>query len=261
MKRRSAWQVQRAVLFALVLREMKARVNGQWIGAVWTVFEPLANILLVLLITGLLRAPMVGSFEYPVFLMSGLIPYFFFQKLVTRLLDGFDANRGLFAYRQVKPLDTLLSRAFVEGLFNVVVYGVTLLAVGWVGYHVIPDSLLGVLGVNLLTGALGFSLGLMLAVLSDDRPRLRSMIRLTFFPLYFASGVMFNVDALPRKVIDGLLWNPVLHIVELSRHAFNASYIPTDGINAWYPMAWTLVSLTLGLSLYQVKRLSLLTIR
>lgn len=47
-RERTPWEVQRTVLFALLLREMKARVGGQWVGAVWTLIEPLAHVLLIL---------------------------------------------------------------------------------------------------------------------------------------------------------------------------------------------------------------------
>ncbi len=257
-QRRSAWQVQRAVLFALVQREMSARVGGQWVGAIWTLFEPLAHVLMLVTVFGLMRN--LPGIEYPVFLATGLIPFFFFQKLVTRLLDGIDANRGLFAYRQVKPIDALVARAVVDALMNLLVYLVTLLILGWIGYHVLPGKPLEVMAVTALIALFGLSFGTLTAVLGHDRPRLRSIIRLLFLPLYLASGVMFPVDTLPREYIDILLWNPMLHLVEISRHNFIPAFTPTDGVNVVYPLAWTLVSAALGLSLYRANRLRLLTI-
>jgi capsular polysaccharide transport system permease protein len=208
----------------------------------------------------LLRGPTFGSMEFTVYFVTGLIPYFFFQKLVFRLLDGVDANRGLFNYRQVKPMDALMARAAVEGLLYVVVYSVTLVVLGWGGLEVVPDLPLQVIMVNGLTGVFGASMGLLFAVLGHDRHRLRSTIRLSFLPLYFASGVILRLDLLPQHVVDLLLWNPLIHLVELSRHGFYARYPTPAGVNIYYPFAWTLVSAALGLSLYRVNRLRLLTI-
>ncbi len=260
-RRRGPWQVQRAVLFAVVLREMRLRVGGQWLSALWTVFEPLAHVLVLIIVTAGIRGMTRPGVEYPVFLVAGLVPFFFFQKTVTRMLDGIDGNRGLFAYRQVKPIDALLGRAFVEGLMNLVVYVVTLALLGWIGYHAWPGSLLELIGVNLAIGLLGASSGLLFAVLSHERPRLRSVIRLSFMPLYLVSGVIFNVDNLPREVIDVLLWNPLLHLVELSRSAFIRAYVPTQGIGIGYPLMFTLVTTALALSLYRANRLRLLTLQ
>jgi capsular polysaccharide transport system permease protein len=258
-RKRSPWEVQRAVLFALLLREMKARVGGQWVGAVWTLFEPLAHMLILVTVLDFMRGIVSATAEYPVFLVTGLIPFFLFQNLVMRLMDGIEANRGLFSYRQVKPIDTLASRAAVEGLMNLLVYASTLALLGWLGFHVMPARPLEMLGVNMLLILFGASLGLLTAVLSYDRPRLRSFIRMAFLPLYFASGTIFSLDMLPSRYIDILLWNPVLHLIALSRYSFIVDYVPLPGVNVLYPLLWMLSCLALGLSLYRAKRQQLLS--
>jgi capsular polysaccharide transport system permease protein len=258
-RKRSEWEVQRAVLFALVLREMKARVGGQWVGAVWTLMEPLAHVLLILTLFGVIRGATMPGIEYPVFLVTGLVPYFLFRNLAVRLMDGIDANRGLFSYRQVKPLDTLLSRACVETLMNLVVYGVTLGILGRLGFSVIPQGALEVVGVNLLIAFLGIGCGVFFAVVTHDRPRLRSTIRMAMVPLYLSSGVIFRVDLVPREYLDLMLLNPLLHLVELSRHAFIPAYEPVYGVNALYPLVWTLVVCALAMLVYRAERLRLLT--
>jgi capsular polysaccharide transport system permease protein len=259
MRRRSAWEVQRAVLFALVLREMKARVGGQWVGAIWTLLEPLTHTMILVTILGFVRGVVLPGIEYPVFLVTGLLPFFLFQHLAMRLMDGIESNRGLFAYRQVKPLDTLVARACVEALMNLLVYAFTLGILAWLGYSVLPAGPLEMIGVNLVMILLGTGFGVLSAVVSHERPRLRSFIRMTMFPLYFASGVIFQVDLLPREYLDWLLLNPLLHLVELSRHAFIPTYVPVEGINALYPLLCTLTIGALAMLLYRADRLRLIT--
>lgn len=253
--RRSPWEVQRAVLFALLQREMKARVGGQWVGAVWTLLEPLAQTaIMVAIYTGMRGTAAMPGHEYPVFLVTGMIPFYLFQNLSTRLMDGIEANRGLFSYRQVKPIDTLISRALVESMMNLAVYAVSLGILGWLGYHVLPWLPLEMLGVNVLIILFGTGWGIFVAVLTYNRPRLRSMVRMIMLPLYLASGVLFPVDILPRVYIDVLLWNPLLHLVELSRQSFIAAYTPTQGVNALYPLMVMMVLGAAGMLLYRVKR-------
>ena len=258
-RKRSAWEVQRAVLFALVLREMKSRVGGQWVGAVWTLIEPLTHVLILVTILGFMRGVVLPGIEYPVFLVTGLLPFFLFQHLALRLMDGIESNRGLFSYRQVKPLDTLISRACVEALMNLLVYAFTLGILAWLGFSVVPSGPLEMLGVNAVMILLGTGFGVFSAVVSHDRPRLRSFIRMTMMPLYFASGVIFQVDLLPREYLDWLLLNPLLHLVELSRHAFIPAYVPAEGVNALYPLLCTLAVGALAMLLYRADRLRLVT--
>jgi capsular polysaccharide transport system permease protein len=255
---RTAWQIQRAVLFALVLREMKQRVGGQWVGAIWTVFEPLAHTMVMLTILGFVRGRLIPGVEYPVFLVTGLIPYFYFQHMTMRLMESVEANRGVFAYRQVKPIDTLLSRAVVETLMNLIVYTLTLAILAWLGFHVLPGLPLELLGVHLLIGFLGLSAGILAAVTAHGRPRVKSFIRISFMPLYFMTGVIFPIHALPQQYLDWLLWNPMLHLVELSRHSFIPQYRPVPGVSLSYPLGFTLLTAALGLALYRVKRQQLI---
>jgi capsular polysaccharide transport system permease protein len=257
-RRRTAWEIQRTVLFALVLREMKQRVGGQWIGALWTVFEPLAHTMVMVSILGFVRGNLVAGVEFPVFLVTGLIPYFFFQHLTMRLMDGIEANRGVFAYRQVKPIDALLSRAIVEALMNLLVYTLTLGILAWLGFRVLPALPLELIGVHMLIGFFGLSTGLLAAVVAHDRPRVKSFIRISFMPLYFMTGVIFPIHVLPREYLEWLLWNPMLHLVELSRHSFAPQYRPVDGVNLLYPIGCTLLVFAIGLAQYRVKRLRLI---
>lgn len=234
-------------------------MGGQWVGAVWTLIEPLAHVLLILTVIAVLRGRSMPGIEVPVWLAVGLIPFFLFQHLATRLMDGIDANRGLFSYRQVKPLDTLVSRATVETLMNLLVYAFTLGLLGWLGYHVLPARPLEMMGVNAVLVLLGTGFGVLAAVVSHERPRLRSFIRMSMMPLYFASGVIIPLDIVPREQLAWLMLNPLAHLVDLSRQAFLPSYLPLPGAEIGYPVLFTLVLLALALLVYRADRLRLVT--
>ena len=225
--RRTSWEVQRSVLFALMLRELKTRFGGQWLGALWIIAEPLAHVLLMMLIFGYVRHRLLPGVAYEMFLVTGLLPFFMFKSLVLRLMDAIDANQGLFGYRQVKPLDALVSRAVLEvGMYSVV-YVLVLTLMAFLGLSVVPQRPLELIGVSaaLLCGGLG--LGVTLAVLTDDVPRARAIVRIIFFPLYMISGVVLPMNTLTSDLQSWLLWNPVLHALEISRGLyFGAAYQP-----------------------------------
>ena len=85
------------------------------------------------------------------------------------------------------------------------------------------------------------------------------MVRMAMFPLYLISGVIFPIDSLPREVLEPLLWNPMLHVLELSRHAFIPAYVPVEGVNALFPLMTGMAWLALGLLLYRAKRQQLVS--
>jgi capsular polysaccharide transport system permease protein len=256
--KRSSLEIQRSVLFALFVREVKTRFGGTWAGMIWVLLEPLANVLILMAIFGAMHRSFSPSIPYPVFLVTGMLPFFLFRNLTFRLMEAIDANRGLFAYRQVKPMDTLVSRALLEIVVLSAVYALALGVLTWLGYSVLPARPLELVGVSVLLILLGMSLGLLLAVATHDAPRLRTFVRISTTPLYMLSGVVFPVRALPQEVLWWLSWNPALHVVELSRNCFFPNYPLLREVDVGYVCEFALVCLALGMSLYRVRRQQLI---
>lgn len=254
--RRSAWAVMRSVLFALYLRELKTRLDGRWGSALWVIGEPLANLVAMLLVYGALRAASLGGIDTLLFLASGLLPFQLFKALVLRLMEAIDANQGLFAYRQVKPLDALLARAGVELTLMAGLSAVAVLGLAWLGHRVLPERPLELLVASAVLVALGVALGLLAAVATSAHfTRVRGFVRMAFFPIYLISGAMVPLAHLPQALREWLLLNPVAHLIESLRMAFfGVSYRSPEGVGLGLPLAWTVVVAVLGLSLYRVRR-------
>ncbi len=254
IKSRSAWEIQQAVVFALFMREMRARVGGRWLGLLWLVFEPLAHVMLVLALFTFVRNFARAGMEAPVFLVTGMLPFFIFRNVTLRVGDSVAANRGLFNYRQVNPADTMIARAAVELTLYSVVYLTLLAGLGWLGFQWLPVDPLELIGVSAILIALAFGLALVIAVTTLRRPKVRSVVGLLFVPLYLASGAIFPLHNLSAEVREWLLWNPVLHLIELSRYYFIPYYPRLGDVSIGYPAGCALVAISLGMALYRVER-------
>lgn len=257
-QQRSPWQVQRAVWFALFLRELKTRFGGRWLGVFWVLLEPLAHIFILLLLFGFIQHRVVPGVDFAMFLLVALVPFFMFKSLALRGMEAVESNRGLFGYRQVKPIDPLVSRALLEVSLYSAVYLIMLGMMGWAGFSVVPVRPLELMGISAVLLVLGFGLGLVFAVATNELPNARSFIRISFMPLYLMSGIIFPISALPPQVLPWLLWNPILHAVEISRGCFFPQYHVLDEVSGAYVAAWAIGVLVLGLSLYRVRRHRLL---
>jgi capsular polysaccharide transport system permease protein len=252
---RSSWQIEKAVVFALMLRELKTRFGNRMVGLLWVLFEPMANIGSVLLLRVVVRERYTGvQIEPAVYLVVAMLPFFIFRNIWFRMMSAVDANAGLFGYRQVKPADAMAARAIMETTMYAMIFLAFMLLFAWLGYRSVPYQPMEYLGVVSLFIMWGVGLGLMSAVGVKKYPALDTFLHLTSFPLYITSGVLIPINSFPATVIPILLWNPLLHMVELARWAFFPTYHPLMGVNLEYPLMWGLVVLFLGVSLFFVNR-------
>lgn len=257
---RTSLQIQKAVLVALVLRELKTRFGGRLIGLAWVLFEPIANIAVMLLIRVVLKQRTAGVGIAPeVYLVVAMIPFFMMRNVWFQSMGAVQAGTGLFGYRQVKPLDAMISRVIVECALYLAILGVLLGFFAWLGDNVIPYEPLEYFGLMSIFVMLGFGLGLLTTVASHNRPVVGSVVRLIASPLYLLSGVLIPVSSFPQSFHKYLLLNPFLHLVELTRVAYFASYHPIMGITLTYPLLLGIVLLALGMLVYWVNRVQLLS--
>ena len=118
---RNSLEVLKDVIFALFIREIKTRFGAYRLGLVWAFLEPMSFVIVISAIRsissgGSLFGGESHSIPYPIFLMLGYIPFMLFSKLLTQGAAAVSANQGLFNYRQVRPIDTILARTLLEVL-------------------------------------------------------------------------------------------------------------------------------------------------
>jgi capsular polysaccharide transport system permease protein len=219
------WHIQKSVVTALFLREMQTRFGSRRLGYLWAILEPAAIIAVFWIMFGLsLRKSMPGV-DYPMFLMTGMLPFHLFSKTVIRSMQAFKANQGLFNYRQVKPIDTLVARCMVECLIYFVVFLIFVAAGMLLGFDAAIDDILGLGMVFTLFVCFSFSTGLLCAVIGSFSEGFENTIQIMMRPLFFASGIFFAVSIVPVKFRWILLLNPVLHFLELIRTHYFATFL------------------------------------
>lgn len=261
MKKRSSIKITKSVLFALILREVRGRLYARRFGAVWLLLEPIAHMLAMLALITVLRGRSVQGFEAPMFFVVGIAPFLMMRNICLRMMEAVNANAALFAYRQITPFDTMLARLVVEVAIFACVYTLIILGMGlFLGYDILiryPMEWLGTLFVGIV---FSFSIGIVLCVIAEAIPELKGFLRLLFMPLYFISGVLFPVWAIPHHLLDWIIWNPFLHIIDSLRWSIFEHYPTTPGIGMWYPLEVTVCSLFVALGVYRARRLRLVAI-
>lgn len=244
---------QLRVIHAIALRETRTRFGSNQLGYLWALLEP---VLWILTFYGLFRivgrsAPDGTDIIY--FLATGIVPYELVMKTSDRASLSIDANRALLFYPQVHTIDLILAR----GALEIATYFTVFVAIvggqaAATGELEIEDVLQLVFGLG-LSGLLGLTLGTVLCALSTLSRFVDRIKGPLFRPLFWVSGLFFTAEALPSRIREILMWNPILHCVEIVRDGFFVSY-DSRHASAGYVLAWVIGLSFAGLTLERVVR-------
>ena len=251
---RTPFEIQKAVVFALFVREMKTRFGKYRLGYVWALLEPMAHVIVLSIIWSAMGRTEFAGISVPLFLVTGIVPFLFFQKTTSQCMNAVESNRGLFNYRQVRPVDPVLARIILESFIFFASYLMLLFIAGWfLDNEIAVHDLLGLIVINALLYLITFGVGLTFSVYGTLYPEIMKMVpMLVFRPMYFMSGVLFPLSAIPTEYHHWLLWNPLLHVVELNHLSYFRNFESGD-VSLLYVTLFALASTTFGLLSYRAK--------
>jgi capsular polysaccharide transport system permease protein len=233
----------------LFLREALTRLfasRGAW---AWLVLEPVFHIAYLVVIFAVIRVRSVGGFDTTVWIVVGLLAYFVFERVSTQTTNAISGNRSLFAYRQVLPIDAMLTRAVLELVVLAVVAMVVFGAAALLGHNVLPSDPLEALTAIAALWLLAIGWGQMRAVFQDLVPEIEIVLNFVMKPMYLISGVIVPLASIPLPYRDWLMYNPVAQGIEATREAFAANYHAASGLSVPYLVSCTLVLLFVGMVL------------
>ena len=245
--------IQRRVINAIILREVRTRFGRHQLGYLWAFAE---SLFWILTFAGLHYAmggsPPVGM-DMLGFLATGIITFIMFRSTVTHCQASIVGNRPLLYFPQVRPVDIALGRALLEAATLIAVF------VGLLGANALligefdVDAPLVVLAGLSAAWLLGFGLGMCLMALSIYFPVTEQLVPILLRPMFFVSGLFFAANDLPTELRDYLLYNPLLHAVELVRDGWFVGY-HSRHVDLQYLAGWILALVYLGLLLERFAR-------
>ena len=253
MIKRTPFQIQRAVIFALLMRELKNRFGGHWRGVLWLFAEPLVKLAALTWMLTVARGHIAREgYDFPVFLFVAMVPFKLGFRLWRSMMGG-GVRRAEF--KQIKPMDHFLAKAILESLITGLVFLFGFFILWLTGFRVSwPVDLLAYLLVVMVLIVFGFGLGLIGSVAAKYIPKIGFAFSILSMPLPLASGVFIPFHALPYEYVQVLLYNPFLHLVEMLRAAFLPGYKMLQGVSIAYPISWIVCVWAIAMPLYWLHR-------
>ena len=173
-----------------------------------------------------------------------------FKNILSGATGAFMANKGLFSYKQVKPIDTIVARVLLE-IFLTSIVACLFLFVGFMfQYEIKPENLVMVFMGYVWLMIFSFSVGLLVAVGNHFYLSIGKFIGVLSFLLLIGSAVFFPISSIPPAAQEILLYNPLVHFMEM----IHAAYIPQLDdrfVDYQYMALWTVIPLFMGTWLYR----------
>jgi len=234
----------------LFLREAVTRLSSGRGAAVWLLGEPILNVVIMLVIFTIIRIKVVSGIDVLAWLIVGLTFISVFKRTASQVQNAISANKTLFGYRQVKPVDTLLTRAFLEGFLALLVIIITSAgAIFLINVDLIPDDVGMMLSAFFGLWLMGLGYGMICSVAVELVPEFGKVIGLLGMPIYLTAGVIFPLHNIPQPYLGWALYNPLAHGLEVARLSVSSFYHMVPGTNLAYLYQCALVAIFFGLAL------------
>lgn len=256
-KTRSPISIQLSVIVALFLRELKTRFGKRTIGYFWPILEPISHVLVLSIIFSFRGGEHSSGLTFITLFISGIIPYLLFSSIASRAINAIEANRGLFNYRQVKPIDTHYARTGLEVIIHSILLVLSLSTVYLIGHDYSFYSLLNTIFYISILVLFSFSVGLIFMCLAGLFPESKKILGVLLKPMYFISGIFFSAADIPDQYRETLLLNPIFNLIELIRESIFLN-ISTSYGDTHYAIMTTLILLFISLVLYKTTQRELI---
>ena len=219
------WQWRKQIANLSVMDIIKT-CRGAVLGWVWLFVKPATYIFVFwfALELGLKAGDTVGDYPYILWLTSGLIPWFYMQNMLNSGADVY--HRYPFLVNRIHfPLSAISTfYSLSQFLINLMLMGIVLLGCFISGNGVS----IYLLQLPVILFAMWFffnCFSIMVSPLSAVSKDFNNMLKALSTPIFWISGVIFNVTTLDIPVVQGVLaFNPVTFFVTAVRASICDQY-------------------------------------
>ncbi len=205
---------------SIVIREIRTRYIGSFLGIFWSIIHPLTQILIYYFIFSVILkirlGPEFGGTSFAIWLVAGLLPWMFFAEVVTQspgaVLEQSSLITKMVFPSEILPLTNLLA-ALINHLIGVVILIGFLFALG----YGISLNILLIIPSLIATGIFALGISWMLSALNVFLRDIGQIISVFVNIWFFMTPIFYPKHLIPEKLQVLYSLNPMLHVVETYR--------------------------------------------
>jgi len=205
------------LLWIFTWRDIKVRYKQTFLGASWAALQPLFTMLVFTFVFSRVAKVSSGRDPYPVFVLSGLLPWQFFAYGLIRSSNSLVENRYLLTRVPVPRLALPVSATLTGAPDFVVSLGLLFVMMGF--YRIWPSaSALLVVPLTMVVALTALSMGLFLAAVNVRYRDVGYIIPFFTQLMFFLTPVAYPLSLVPQpwRLLYSL--NPMSAVVEVFRY-------------------------------------------
>jgi ABC-type polysaccharide/polyol phosphate export permease len=231
----------RNFLFQLIRRDILTRYKRSFLGIAWTMLNPLGTMVVLTIVFSRLFG---ATQEYPVYVLTGLLAWNFFQKstsaAMSNMVWGGSLLKNIYLPRTSFSLSAI-GTELVNLLLSIVPLTLVILVTG-ASFH----FSLVYLPISIVLVA-GFSLGmaLLLSTFAVYFPDVLEMYQILLTAWFYLTPIIYPATIFPEKYRPFLVLNPFTYFVQLFHIPIYDGRIPT-WMEFWPALVCSIGMLVIG---------------
>ncbi len=238
---------QRHLVWNFVVRDLRSRYVGSFMGLFWAVVHPLVLLVCYSVVFSKifdirLKFPQIGD-NFAIFLFAGLLPWLYFQDTLSRSCESVVGHSNLVRKTafsaEILPLTIVFSNLFTH-LVGLAIFAAVLLYYQTLGWCLLLLPLYWILLGGLALG-LGWIASALHVFLRDTAQVLA--VALTFW--FWFTPIFYRIEDAPDSLRPWLRLNPLGAVVEGYRDILLAGRLP-DATALLILVAWSVAAFVVG---------------
>ncbi|MCA9034587.1 MAG: ABC transporter permease [Planctomycetaceae bacterium] len=243
----------RDLLYMFVKRDIVTVYQQTILGPIWFFVQPIATMLTYVIVFGRIANISTDGVPAPMFYLSGVIIWNYFQDCLLKTSGTFVSNAGIFGKVYFPRLIVPLSQV-ISGVIKFLIQFLLFLAL-WVWYLINADALhpnlwlLSTVYCLLLMAGMGLGLGIIFSSLTTKYRDLNFLLAFGVQLLMYATPIIYPMSVLSENMRWYLWWNPISHVMEAFKYGFLGSGSASIAGLA-YTTGFTVITLILGVIIF-----------
>lgn len=236
----------RELLLVLTFRDIKIRYKQAAIGVMWVIVQPVITMIVMTIIFGKLAKMPSEGIPYPVFVMTGLLPWLYFSKALTQGSMSMVSMQGMLTKvyfpRIFAPLAEVLS-----GLVDLAI-GMVILMLMLMWYGITPSSKLFALPlIVLLLVVNAFAISLWLSAMNIEYRDVQFLLPFVSQIWMYLTPIVYPISMIPEQWKWLYMLNPISGAIDAFRWILLENYATPSLTHMGISLGFTLLILVGGL--------------